>query len=243
MQLNMGEGKSSVIIPMVASALANGSELVRVIVAKAQAKQMFQMLISKLGGFLGRRVYRLPFSRQLKLSASEADEVGRLCRECITSRGVLLIQPEQMLPILLMALYSLIANKDEVGRSLMRTLDLFQLSSRDLVDESDENYSEKFELVYTIGTQKGVEFSPERWVMIQEVLGFIRSLLPEIEGQFPSQVEPPASRPGEFPRTRIHGAEAQKMLLSKLAKHICTNGLGGLPIARQPQAARSAILA
>jgi len=63
MQLNMGEGKSSVIVPIVATALANGSRLVRVIVAKPQSKKMFQMLLSKLGGLLDRRIYHMPFSQ------------------------------------------------------------------------------------------------------------------------------------------------------------------------------------
>jgi hypothetical protein len=49
MQLNMGEGKSSVIVPIVAAALADGEQLVRVVVAKPQSNQMTHMLISKLG--------------------------------------------------------------------------------------------------------------------------------------------------------------------------------------------------
>lgn len=54
---------------MVASSLADSSRLVRVIVAKAQAKQMFQMLVSNLGGMITRRIYHLPFSRALKLGS------------------------------------------------------------------------------------------------------------------------------------------------------------------------------
>ncbi|OJJ65665.1 hypothetical protein ASPBRDRAFT_79678 [Aspergillus brasiliensis CBS 101740] len=50
MQLNTGEGKSSVIVPIVAAALADRSCLVRVIVPKPQSRHMFQMLVSKLGG-------------------------------------------------------------------------------------------------------------------------------------------------------------------------------------------------
>jgi len=61
MQLNMGEGKSTVITPMVAAALADGTQLVRVVVAKPQSKQMAQMLISKFGGLLRRRIYYMPF--------------------------------------------------------------------------------------------------------------------------------------------------------------------------------------
>jgi hypothetical protein len=59
MQLNMGEGKSAVMIPMIheAAALTNGSQLVRVAVAKPQSKQMAEMLIARFGGLLDRRIY------------------------------------------------------------------------------------------------------------------------------------------------------------------------------------------
>ena len=46
----MGEGKSSVIIPIAAAALADGKQLVRVIVPKALAVQMFDLLVARLGG-------------------------------------------------------------------------------------------------------------------------------------------------------------------------------------------------
>jgi hypothetical protein len=62
MQLNMGLGKSSVIVPIVAAALADTTQLVRVIVLKPLAMQMFQLLVRKLGGMLNRRVLYLPIS-------------------------------------------------------------------------------------------------------------------------------------------------------------------------------------
>lgn len=73
MQLNMGEGKSSVIVPLVALALADGSRVVRVVVAKPQSKQMMHTLITKLGGLINRRVLYFPFSRSIRLSP---DQVG-----------------------------------------------------------------------------------------------------------------------------------------------------------------------
>ena len=51
-QLNIGEGKSSLIMPIVAAALANGKQSVWAIVAKPPWKQMAQTMISKLGGML-----------------------------------------------------------------------------------------------------------------------------------------------------------------------------------------------
>lgn len=137
MQLNMGEGKSSVLVPIVAAALADGLRLIRVIVAKPQSKQMLEMLASKLGGLLDRRIYHMPFSRALKLGESEANDIGSLYRECRALGGILLVQPEHILSFKLMGLECLISDKEAVGRSLLRTQHFFEASSRDIVDESD----------------------------------------------------------------------------------------------------------
>jgi len=67
----MGEGKTFLIAPIVAAKLADGCPLVRIVVAKPQAKQMTQMIISKLGGLLHRRVYYMPFSRANKKLRSQ----------------------------------------------------------------------------------------------------------------------------------------------------------------------------
>ncbi|KAK1020291.1 hypothetical protein LTS16_027059, partial [Friedmanniomyces endolithicus] len=171
MQLNMGEGKSSLIVPIVATDLANGSQLVRVVVAKPQSKQMAQMMISKLGGLLDRRVYYMPFSRALKLDKAAADAINAVLQECMSNGGILLVQPEHILSFKLMALEMGILGEESISKSLLRSQDFFDGFSRDLVDESDENFSVKFELIYTIGSQRPVELSPARWMCIHEILG------------------------------------------------------------------------
>ena len=45
MQVNMGEGKSSVIVPIAAATLADGHRLVRVIVPKSLTTQMKYLLV------------------------------------------------------------------------------------------------------------------------------------------------------------------------------------------------------
>lgn len=87
MQLNMGQGKSSLIVPIVACALANGSQLVRILVAKPQSKQAADMLKTKLGAAVNRRVYYMPFSRSLKLDQAAADTVYDICRGCMQNNG------------------------------------------------------------------------------------------------------------------------------------------------------------
>lgn len=150
-QLNMGEGKSSVIVPIVTAALGDGSQLVRAIVAKPQFKQMLQILVSKHGGMVGRRVYQLPISRAIRLNQGRVEIIRRMIEKCLKEGGIMLTQPEHILSFQLMAIERQISGHDELAGKLLEVQDFFDAHSRDVIDESDENFSVKFELVYTIG--------------------------------------------------------------------------------------------
>jgi hypothetical protein len=81
--------------------------------------------------------------------------------------GVMLVQPEHILSFQLMGIDRRISDP-EIGRVLLRTQSFLDLKTRDIVDEADETY--KFELIYTMGTQRPIELSPQRWMLIQRVL-------------------------------------------------------------------------
>ncbi|CZR70243.1 uncharacterized protein PAC_20144 [Phialocephala subalpina] len=168
MQLNMGEGKSSVIVPIVAAALANGSRLVRVVVTKPLSKQMMHMLTTRLGGLLNHRVYYLPFSCDLKPSEAEAQKIMTTCKQIMENGHILLAQPEHILSFKLLGLENLISGNEAIGRTLIETQDFFEAHSRDIVDECDEILSVKFELTYTMGSQNAIEYSPHRIKFLNE---------------------------------------------------------------------------
>lgn len=241
MQLNMGEGKSSVIVPIVAAALANGKELVRVIVAKPQSKQMAQMLVSKLGGLLDRRVYYMPISRSLKLDNKAALMISNMLHDCMSSGGILLIQPEHILSFQLMTPECYILDRQAVGQQLMSTLDFLEQNARDIVDESDENFSVRFELIYTMGVQRPIELSPDRWLLLQQVLDLVRLLAPGVAKDLPLSLEYHPGVPGSFPRVRILRPDAGAMLQQRLADYICNNGLDAFQVSRQPEEIRKAV--
>lgn len=243
MQLNMGEGKSSVIVPMVAAALADGAQLVRVVVGKPQAKQMAQMLISKLGGMLNRQIYHLPVSRSLKLDKAGAEEVDRISRECMAGGGILLMQPEHILSFQLMGLERYSLGDDSVGRSLVQTQRFFDQRSRDIVDESDENFSVKFELIYTMGLQRSIDMSPDRWSCIHQILNLVNVAAVSIIDSVPSSLEIQQTFAGRFPRIRILRTDAVGPLVGIVGQKICDSGLPGFPIATQPQSVQDAVLA
>lgn len=242
MQLNMGEGKSSVIVPMVSSALANGSRLARVIVAKPQSRQMFHMLMVTLGGMINRQIFHLPFSRAIKLTTDDALAIADQCRQCQQIGGIMLLQPEHILSFKLMGLETLINGQDSVSRLLLETQHMFDTKSRDIVDESDENFSVKFELIYPLGAQRSIDFAPNRWFLIQAVLEILRGHAREVVESMPESVSFQEGPAGSFPRIRMLKPDATSLMMSKVVMHICSNGLPGFPVSRQLPKIRQAVL-
>jgi hypothetical protein len=227
-QLNMGEGKSSVIVPILAAALADTKKLVRIIVAKPQSKQMLQVLISKLGGLLNRRIYHLPFTRELRPNATEAKTILSLFQDCMHNGGVILAQPEHILSFKLMTVESVLLNQHEVSSSLLEIQQFLNCHTRDIVDESDENFSPHFELVYTMGSQQSIDFAPQRWLIIQQILGLVSKYAPQVKDSHPVSIEVHHIGDGMYPRVRLLRDDATVELLNCIAKHIVEFGLTGL---------------
>lgn len=203
---------------------------------------MLQMLVSKLGGFLNRRIYHMPFSRALRLTADDANTIQELYRECMVNRGVLLIQPEHILSFKLMGIEMLLTGQDNTARSLLSTQQFFNTVSRDIVDESDENYSVKFELIYTMGSQQSIEFAPERWLIIQDILGLIPRFAGQVKANLPETIDIQNRGDGHYPRIRILRNDAADQLLALLAKHVVEYGVSGLPSRSQSPTMQAAIL-
>ncbi|KAL5318845.1 hypothetical protein ACEPPN_013912 [Leptodophora sp. 'Broadleaf-Isolate-01'] len=252
MQLNMGLGKSSVIVPIVAATLADRTKLARVVVLKSLSEQMFQLLVSKLGGLIGRRIYRLPISRSLKPTLQSAELIQKTFEECMACGGILLVQPESILSFELLGIDHLLARElgasqleagldletesleksqilYETGQVMVKTQQWLYQNSRDILDESDEILSVKYELIYTLGLQTNVQFGPDRWVIIQRVLGVLGETVQEMLAEFPEGLEMVEGFTGAFPRIRILQEPVGKVLLRKVAKSICRSGMTSLP--------------
>lgn len=241
MQLNMGEGKSSVIVPLLSAALADGSQLVRVIVGKPQSKQMYSMLVSKLGGLLDRRIYHMPFTRAVKVGYTEVQAMKKMFEDCSRTGSIFLVQPEHILSFKLMGIECTLTGKDEIGKALIQSQHDLDVSTRDIVDESDENFSVKFELVYTMGTQRPTEHSPERWICAHQVLDIVKQVVMRVRSELPSSIEVHSQSLGCFPLTRILESKAGDRILHQVAEHICATGLKGFPVTRQRERIRKAV--
>lgn len=202
---------------------------------------MLQMLVAKLGGMLGRRVYQMPFSRNLRLSANDAQTIRQIYDECIANRGVLLIQPEHILSFKLMAVECVLLDQQETARSLLSTQEFFDRVSVDCVDESDENFSVKFELIYTMGEQQPIEFAPTRWFIIQDVLTPLASVAARVKEELPDAVDIQDDGDSKFPRIRFLHSDSADRALHLLAVHVVQQGIG-IPSRSQPPTMQDAII-
>ncbi|RDW69126.1 uncharacterized protein DSM5745_08886 [Aspergillus mulundensis] len=223
LQLNMGEGKTTVITPMIAASLSNGSQLARIIVLKPLLRQSANILAQRLGGLLNRPVYYVPFSRNTKLDESLVESLNAIYSECIEKRGVLIVLPEQLLSLRLVGL-DMATN---TALSLIRLQEELQNRCRTIIDESDEVLDPKFQLIYTRGNQQNVDGDSDRWHIIQDVLEVVEKEAVALQAEDPNilQVEQQGTR---YPLLHFLKAQGPLSLLGKVAKAIFHQALPGL---------------
>ncbi|KAL8366469.1 hypothetical protein RB595_004986 [Gaeumannomyces hyphopodioides] len=245
MQFHMGEGKSSVIVPMVAAALADGSRLIRVVVAKPQSKQMLHTLTHALGGLLGRCVYPLPpFARDTGHDANHLAHVQAECVRCLRGGGVVVAQPEHLLSFQLSGVEAaLLAGGHEdptatatAAPSLLAMQRLLDRYTRDIVDESDEVFHTRSELIYTMGPPEAVDLGAQRWRLIQNVLALVAEIAPAVRDEHPGALEVgPGLQEGRFPLVRILSDAGAAVLADRLVRRIFNGGLVGFPHMADPK--------
>lgn len=233
LQLNMGEGKTSVIFPIVAMALANGESIARIITVKQQEKQARRTLVSCLGGICNRSVYSLPFSRRTQLEQVDVAAIDGILETCKTSGAIFLSVPEYQLSMELTSRSLMIDNDNHAqatGHQLMSLLTRTKSNFCDIVDESDETFSPKFELIYTNGHQHPIDFAPKRWHVIQSVLGLVETAVKSMVECSPDYFEYIATSPEQYIRIRFLNQEASEMIEVAVANAIEQGDLAHLVV-------------
>ena len=157
--------KSSIIVHLVATTLAEGTNLVRVVTLKPLSNQMFQLLVSQLSGLANRPIFYLPFSRGLCINTALVKAISSVYRRCVAEGGILVVQPEHILSQKLM--YTDILLQSHVNPekcSLAHELGVLHSwvvkASRDVLDESDEILHVQYQLIYTAGKQMPIDDHP-----------------------------------------------------------------------------------
>ncbi|KAL0058904.1 hypothetical protein AAF712_014386 [Marasmius tenuissimus] len=214
LQLNMGEGKSSVIVPFLGTTLANGTQLMRVVVLKSLARQMFSLLLQRLGGLTNRQILFLPFSRDVDVGESAIQQMRQLYEDARRSGAILVAQPEHMLSFKLMAVNKLVEG-DRTASQLIQAQHWLDSVTRDVLDESDEIMHTRYQLIYTVGHQQILEHGSDRWSTVQQILSLVVKSAYDIRRSSPSGVDVVTFENG-FPHIRILQSDAGKELINRV---------------------------
>ena len=181
MQLNMGEGKSTVIVPMLVAAVSRKKEVCpQVVVLSSLYPTNCQFLSAKMGGILDMRLLKLPFCRDLHLSYSKMKYLSSYITEHSKQRGFIVSTPEQMMSMQLKASEVFIDGKEEQIESYRLFSETYERSVRNILDESDDILSVKRQLVYTMGSQIALDGNNERWIVIQSIFQSLKKHSDEI---------------------------------------------------------------
>lgn len=240
LQLNMGEGKTSVITPMVAAVLADGHDLLRLIVLKPLLRQSDALLSQRLGGLINRRVYHIPFSRQTRLSSSTVSQLQFIYQQCWRTRGVLVALPEQILSFRLIGLDAAERNPGAFA-PLISLENWLQRNCRDVIDESDEVMDTKFQLVYTMGTQQSLDGLSSRWETTQHLLRLVSIQAKRLHRDDPRCIEVDQSG-YRYPILRFLKPGAIEQLIGYTLESISENGIPGLPFTQWTSRVKSSVL-
>ncbi|ATZ54876.1 hypothetical protein BCIN_11g01980 [Botrytis cinerea B05.10] len=239
LQMNMGQGKTSIIVPMVACKLANAERLVRIIVPKPLLMPTAQLLQARLGSLLGRSVLHVPFSR--KTPTDTVKRYFNLHKVALENSGIAIALPEHILSFRLSGLQRLSDGHINEGKSMVKVQQWLNNRCRDVMDESDQILSLRTQLIYPSGAQNSVDNYPHRWETAQALLALVEGHLYNLEKDYPHSIEVVRRDCGGYPMPFFLRKDVEEELLNRLVADICTGRTSILDMSRCSKLDRIAI--
>ncbi|KAL8935316.1 MAG: hypothetical protein Q9211_004757 [Gyalolechia sp. 1 TL-2023] len=230
LQMNMGQGKSSVIIPMVATALANSKNLVRVVIPRSLLVQAAQLLSSRLGGLINRRIKHVPFSRKSPTDLESIKAYHQLHLDTYRSRGILLALPEHLLSFQLSGLQELSNGHYSESTYMIKLQAWFARIARDVLDECDHMLAVKTQLIYPSGSQSPVDGHPNRWKSVQKLLKLAKTHLKHLRREYPRSLEVIDRKAGAFPTVYFLDQRVKDVFVERLTDSVLRGDGSLLPI-------------
>ncbi|GAB4822814.1 hypothetical protein N2152v2_009860 [Parachlorella kessleri] len=222
-QLNMGEGKTRVILPMLILHWGNGKDIVRLNLLPQLLNEAYAHMQSCLSaGVLARKLFVMPFHRDVKVDLKVLEAMRSALMYCQLEGGVLLTTPERRLSLLLKRQELWERGQQELCARLDR---LAGLPYVDLLDESDELLHHRYQLIYAWGAQDQLPAGEARARACQALLHLLAqpssdlAALLEQEG-VASWAGAPPGKSGAYPGLRLLPGAALEAVLSALSAQL-----------------------
>jgi hypothetical protein len=227
LQLLMGKGKTSCILPMVALVLTK-KNLFRIVVPRPLLLQSAQIMQAKLGGILNREVVHIPFSRKTPTGKDLMQTYCQMHTYIQKQSGIILALPEHLLSFKLSGLQRLCDGKIDEAGVMIKAQTWLDRHARDVLDECDVSLAIRTQLIYPSGSQQTVDGHPLRWQTIQALLDLITSYLDELMRRYPNSIEV-VGRSG-FPFVYFLRKDAEDYLMEQMVQKICRGQTIILPV-------------
>ncbi|TLD22632.1 hypothetical protein E2P81_ATG07825 [Venturia nashicola] len=225
-----GEGKTSCILPTIAAFLADGDNLVRIIVPKSLIPQTSSLLLSHIGGLVGRPLRNLPFSRKTDPSLDTINRYIGIHKSIRKAQGVMVCAPGHILSFQLCGIQRLSDLRQEEASAMIRGQEWLDSHARSVIDESDDVLSIRTALVYPSGSLSLVDGGSQRWQTAEEVLTLVRNWLPYLQERFPHSVEVISRSSGGFPFIFFLKTEVENELISGITTQIYSGRTNIMPV-------------
>lgn len=170
MQLNMGEGKTAVIVPLLCAVLSNEKHVCQVTVLKSLFQSNLKTLRQCLGGMLNRRIFTFPCRRDMIKNEGEAKQLLESYHQCLQSKGVIMTLPEYRLSLQLKLYETARKGQSGIAAILFQIREWVNQNVRNILDESDAILNPKYQLIYTVGEQLPLDGGELRWIITQNIL-------------------------------------------------------------------------
>ncbi|KAH7109116.1 hypothetical protein B0J11DRAFT_449300 [Dendryphion nanum] len=220
LQMNMGQGKTSVIIPMAATEIADRKHLARILVPRQLLPSMVTLLKSRLGGLVGRNIQHLPYSRRTDPSRTVTQAYFNIQNSAKRTAAVFLAAPEHIMSFKLCGLQHLSDGRLDEAKPMIKIQDWLNVNARDIVDESDFVFSPRTALCFPSGNQTTVDGHPYRWRIIEALLKLVESNVSSVQYEMPGGIEVVDRLNAGFPFIFFLRQNAEELLLSRIVVQI-----------------------
>ncbi|KAI5921758.1 hypothetical protein F4810DRAFT_712186 [Camillea tinctor] len=220
LQMNMGKGKTSCVVPMAMAVLADGKNLCRLVVPKALLMQTAQTMQWRLGSLVGHRVYHIPFSRKTPINPQILDLYAKIHHHTREERGLVLTCQEHVLSFKLGGWQQLADGNLPAATTMIKFQAWLDDHCRDVLDECDFTLSVKTQLNYPGGTEAPVDGHPYRWQVAEGLLALVAQHVPALQDRYPDGLEV-LGKQGSFPMLRFVKSGVEDVLREWILDDIC----------------------
>jgi hypothetical protein len=155
-QLTMGQGKTKVILPTVACLLADGTQLVQVVLLKQLLPEMLPDVRLSLGGLISKPIVYLPISRSTKLTEAKVNELMSIYQDCMSSGAIIFTTRESLLSLQHLGYDHILSGGNAAVADKILTLNHWIAQhGRVIIDEADAVLDHKYEQCYALGSPTG----------------------------------------------------------------------------------------